>query len=237
MGEKRRKPNRRAPRRASAEFSRELVFYDDTPTQRKFVQKFEPEIDAFISAAHTAHIEVEGAGATWPRKERTQIISLFLHSGLNNLYCGVHFLVSGYFQAAGQQFRSYAESCAMAMLITVDEEWEAFRAQRVRYPAHDAMSRITRKKTASKLSASLGFEVGEWEKFRATTKLYNHHSHSGAFSLALTIKLDSGSTTMAGEWDPAKQPEYRAELRRAAAGADSLCALAKAIGTCVAALA
>src|SRR5215204_5050506 len=122
MGEASRKPNRRGPVKASLALSRELVFYDDGPVQRKFRQRFPAEIEQLVNASLVAHLEVEKAGKEWPRNERVQHVMLFLHVALNSLYTSGHFLVSGYQQAAGYQARSYGEACAMAMLLLSDAE-------------------------------------------------------------------------------------------------------------------
>lgn len=234
MGESKGKPPRREGMRASLASSRELVFYDDAPVQRKFSQRFSPEIDAFIAAIHEAHVEVEAAGKSWPRIERPQKLLLFLHVALNSLYCAVHFLVSGYFQAAGQQARNYGEACAMAMLLLIDGEWASFASQRGRFPAHEAMSRVTRKKNAALLSTKLGLELDRWDDFKTINKHYDHYSHAGEFSLALHLNLRTGHTILGGEFDAAKQPEYRDHLSRASGGAHSLAALVRQIGLHVA---
>jgi hypothetical protein len=237
MGESKRKPPRRKGMRASLASSRELVFYDDAPVQRKFAQRFAPEIDAFIVAIHEAHVEVEAAGKSWPRVERPQKLLLFLHVALNSLYCSVHFLVSGYIQAAGQQARNYGEACAMAMLLLIDAEWESFASQRERFPAHEAMARVTRKRNATLLSKALGLDLVRWGDFRTINRYYDHHSHAGEFSLALHLNLRTGHTILGGEFDAAKQPEYRDHLARAGGGARSLAALVRQIGLHVATIA
>jgi|SRR6185312_790837 len=230
MGESKGKPPRRKGMRASLASSRELVFYNDAPVQRKFSQRFSSEIEAFITAVHEAHVQVQAAGKSWPRVERPQKLLLFLHVALNSLYCSVHFLVSGYFQAAGQQARNYGEACAMAMLMLIDDEWISLTSQRARYPAHEAMSRVTRKKNAALLSAKLGLELDRWSDFRTINKHYDHYSHAGEFSLALHLNLRTGHTILGGEFDGAKQTDYRDHLVRATAGAHSLAALVSQIG-------
>jgi hypothetical protein len=224
------KPSRSKPVRASLEFARSVVFYDDGPCQRKFTQKCGAEIDAFVLAIHEAHSAVEAAGGAWPRTERAQSMLLFLHVALNNLYCSVHFLVSGYFQAAGQQARSYGEACAMAMLLIADDEWPAFQAQGTAYPAHKAIERVKKRPIASLLSTKLGLELTRWADFQTITRSYDQHSHAGAFSVALHLNLSTGATIIAGEFDPAKLNDYRDLLRRSTGGARSLGALVNQIG-------
>lgn len=237
MGEARRKPPRKEPVRASLTVARSLVFYDDAPCQRKFASKFGRVIDDFITSIFEAHQAVESAGKAWPRADRPQQVLLFLHLALNNLYCSVHFLISGYFQAAGQQARSYGEACAMAILLLADSEWAAFQAQGADYPAHKALERVTQKKISKLLSTKLGLELDRWADFRTITHSYNQHSHGGAYALALHLNLSTGKTILAGEFDPAKQNEYRDHLKRAVGGAGSLAALVHQIGNHVAAIA
>src|SRR5687768_1768586 len=109
MGESRRKPPRRKRASASLELSRDLVFADDSPVRRRFRREFDAEIESFIEAAFHAHAEIEAAGNRWPQNVRTQDVRIFLHLALQSLFCSVHFLVSGYFAAAGHQLRLFAE--------------------------------------------------------------------------------------------------------------------------------
>jgi hypothetical protein len=234
MGQGRRNWVRSQVRVASIEFSRELVFAHDDACHRKFCQRFGSEIDTFIVAAFEANQRVESAMKRWAKNQRVDHLKLFLHTSLNHLYCSVHFLVSGYMQPAGHQLRCYAEAVAMAMLILVDTEWTKFAADRSAYPVHKATDRIKKRPIAAHLKRAVGLDEVAWTDFQRIQEFYNNHSHAGALTLAMNIKLDwPGSTISGGEYDPAKQAEYRADLRRATAGARSLAAFIDALDVLV----
>jgi hypothetical protein len=154
MGESRRKPPRRKSASASRELSRELVFANDAPVQRKFQQQFGAEIESFFEAVHIAHKELEATLSRWPKNERAQYVRIFLHVALNSLYCSVHFLVSGYMGPAGHQLRLFAEALAMSMLMLIDKEWMEFREHQDEYEAHKALSKVLNRRNRKVLEES-----------------------------------------------------------------------------------
>ena len=211
-------------------FSRDLVFASDDACHRKFSQKFNGEIESFIHDISETHRRVERAMLEWPKNQRTDHLKLFLHTALNSLYCSIHFLVSGYMQPAGQQLRCHAEAVAMALLMLVDAEWKRFIADRGAYPVHKAMDRVTRRTNAGALRWAIGFDLAAWRDFQTIQEFYHHHSHAGAMTLAMNLKLEwPGATILGGEYDPAKREEYRDDIRRAASGARSLATLTEAL--------
>lgn len=230
MGESRRKAQRRKSVSASRELSRDLVFASDAPVQRKFKQQLGAEIESFVEAAYITHTDIEATLANWPKNERAQYARIYLHVALNSLYCSVHFLVSGYMGPAGHQLRLFAEAIAMSMLMLIDKEWKDFRDRQDRYPADDALSRVLKRENRTLLEQKLSLDVEAWRALMKLTRLYSHHSHAGAVSLAMSVKIEwPRPTILGGEYDPGKKTEYRADLKRAASGAAVLQSLVRAI--------
>lgn len=230
MGESRRKTQRAKKVAPSVELSRALVFASDDAVHRKFNQQCGHEIESFIEAAFLVHRDIDATLACWPKNKRSQHVRIFLYVALNALYCSVHFLVSGYFAAAGHQLRLFAEASAMAMLMLTDKEWAAFCDKQERYSAHEALTRVVQRENRRVLEKKLNLDVEGWSGFAELTKLYDHHSHAGAFGMLLALKMEwPYAAILGGEYDPAKRTEYRADLRRAASGAKVLRKLVRAI--------
>ncbi|HXT14311.1 MAG TPA: hypothetical protein VN706_01690 [Gemmatimonadaceae bacterium] len=118
----------------------------------------------------------------------------------------------------------------MAMLLLADAEWQAFSRQKTEYPAHKAMSRITRKATAQILEKKLGFNLKGWDAYSSIHGLYDQFAHAGAFTLALHLNLGTHATIVGGDFDAIKQPEYRGHIESLTRGASSLAELTRRIG-------
>ncbi len=231
MGDTKTKSRSRADARsASIEFSTELIYNDDAPVHRKFRQQFPSEIGDFVNQVTAAHLRMDAMLASWPRNDRAQFIRLFLHAALNNLFVSVHFLVSGYRQPAGHQMRCHFEAVAMSLLLMTDGEWARFKREPAKYPAHDAIDNVARKKTAAQLKTLLNLDLRWWRLLQKVSKLYNDHSHSGTYSAFQVMKAAwPGKSVIGGEFDAERRASYRNELTAASASARNLHGLLMAV--------
>src|SRR5689334_22727188 len=99
--------------------------------------------------------------------------------------------------------RTHLETAAMAMLLLIDPEWKSFQEHGVKYPAHDALSRVTKTRNEKVLREPLDFDVDAWQELRETAQLYNHQSHAGALTAMMHVKWTSQLPVYGGEFDPA----------------------------------
>lgn len=226
------KPRRTDIRSADEELTRELVFPNLQPSYNKFRQQVGKEIDAAISAITAAHQVLEGEYPTWPKDRQAQHVRLFLYTALNNLVLTTHFIVAGYHQPAGQQLRSFAEASAMALLLLLPKEWKLFYEQPMKYPAHKSLGRVQRDSNFRALEKMVSLDAGGWADFVKITKRYDHHSHGGALSTLLHVRLTwPFQSILGGEFDREKKRAYKIDLGLVKSGAANLSDLCVAIGT------
>jgi hypothetical protein len=208
---------------ASKEFSASLVFADDAAVHRKFKQQFPAELDAFVNSVSAAHLALENAKTTWPRSKHAQTVNLYLHAALNALFVSVHHQVSGYRLSAGHQIRMHFESIAMSLLMLLEPEWARFHSDATKYPAHDAIARVARRKSMAALKPLVNIDPEYWRLLSKVARFYNEHSHAGAFSVFHAIKFEwPGKALLGGEYDAARKDAYRAEIQLCEAAARHL---------------
>jgi len=218
------------------ELVRSLVFESKEKTHLLAEAHLREEIDAFVAKFQPAILELTLAHPRWPSIQRAEFISLFLHSSLNCLLVCAQFVVSGYHAAAGHQLRSHAEYLAMALLLLRDDHWRAFDAAPERFSADSAVERVLRKSTSQHLQLTLGLSPEGWVDFRDVMKQFNQHSHGGAVSALLHLKLESGGTVLGGEFDSERLDSYRWLLGIATMCAENIRAIAPRIESAVAAI-
>ena len=230
MGQSNKKSLRSAIRSAGEGFTRELIFPDLNPSYNKFKQKLGPQLDAAITAITEAHLELQETNTRWPRERQKSYVRLFLYTSLNNLVLATHFIAAGYLQPAGQQLRSHAEAIAMAFMLMLPDQWERFAVAPAKYPAHDALHNVQKRKNMRRLEAMIPLDAANWAAFVRSWKLYDHHSHAGALSASLHLRIAwPVRSILGGEYDPAKRDQYAADLRRITLGARSLKAVTTSI--------
>jgi hypothetical protein len=119
----------------------------------------------------------------------------------------------------------------MAMLLLLPAEWKQFSDNPIEYPAHKALGRVQRESNMRALEKMVQLDAKAWASFVDISKLYNHHSHAGALTMMMHIKLEwPYRTIMGGEYDRARKDHYADDLRRARSGAKTLASLSEAIG-------
>lgn len=226
------KKNRRTDiRTAGEELTRELVFPNLQPSYNKFRQQVGKEIDAAISAITAAHQVMEGEYLAWPKDRQAQHVRLFLYTALNNLVLTTHFIVAGYHQPAGQQLRSFAEASAMALLLLLPKEWQQFEQDPMKYPAHKSLGRVQRESNFRALEKMVSLDARAWADFVKITKRYDAHSHAGALTTLLHIRLSwPFQSILGGEFDREKKRAYAIDLGLVKSGASNLSDLCVAIG-------
>jgi hypothetical protein len=127
-------------------------------------------------------------------------------------------LLSGYQVPAGALMRQYAESIAMALLISVPGPVPDLD-RLDEYKVHKALDRVGGKKA----SAKLGIDREKWEQFRQTSKSYNNLSHPSVVALAAgSMIFETGSLLIGGVFDGEKADAYRAEINRQIGAAEWL---------------
>ena len=226
------KKKRRADiRSAGEELTRELVFPNLQPSYNKFRQQVGKEIDAAISAITAAHQVIERESLTWPKDQQAAHVRLFVYTALNNLVLTTHFIVAGYHQPAGQQLRSFAEGSAMALLLLLPKEWKQFEEAPMEYPAHKSLGRVQRESNFRALEKMVSLDAKAWADFVKITKRYDHHSHAGALTTLLHVRLTwPYQSILGGEFDREKKTAYKTDLGLAKSGAANLSDLCVAIG-------
>ena len=213
---------------------RGLVFDDNARVQREFIRRWSPEIDralAFISAAHAGLKTYRGAVAA---NLRNAEVEAFLHSAHYSLIAALHHLVSGYPVAAGHMQRHYLESVAMTALC-IDAQsgvFEAWHKDKGHYPVHQAPTKLRQKKVRKRLEALIAFNPSGWESILKMARDFESRSHASGLTLAYqTLFEEENMVVLGGEFDPAKEVAYRADLRRIAGAAKLLEKLAAAAAT------
>lgn len=159
----------------------------------------------------------ERALSNWPRTRRAQTVGTFLHAAGNSLVQSTNLLVAGMIAPSGNLMRQHAEGIAMALLCVPPEHdtLSRYLADRKRFPVHDSLGLLQRKRIADELAALLGFDAAGWRVFCGQMKFFNQHSHSSVVALAghMRFGTKAGAVIIGSAYDPLKFAIYRKELR------------------------
>lgn len=200
---------------------REILTTPNHHACERFLDHFSTEVEELALALSQAHAQFVGINPCVPQDDRSSWAQAFLYSAFDCLVSSAQLLIFGHLLAAGNLMRGWGEAVAMALLCSSDRvaEFDLFIADPMRHATHKAVDRLGNKKTKKLLAVdSDGLKV-----LKQISAFYNEHSHTSAWAVASRgMQQQSGTLTLAGEFDPAKRDYYVRELRLLRSACDRL---------------
>ena len=212
---------RNAVERLTLEEIRAELLSTDEEVRAEFLRHFGSELRNLIESLYGAYYQITEFSSQVTREKRAAYVEAFLLAALNNVLTSSKLLVSGLLLPAGNLMRSFNESVAMALLtshrlIRVYEELDRLGT---RYPVHRSIQKLSQRRNLKRLK----IEPALWTQWQKITSHYNQYSHSSYFALAAQAKFSQPGTRILGsDFDEAKVPAYRQELRGRISAADAL---------------
>lgn len=200
---------------------RDLLFRGHGDVRDAFAEAFAEEINECIRAVAEAYSVYRAFEREAPKTKRTAQVQAFVYTALNSLVTSLYLLMSGMLTPAGHLMRQYAEATAMALLCSSPAlmTFARFEKEGKRYPIHDALRDVNKKKNRQ----ILDINADGWKTFIEIANFYDQFSHASPLVISAQMMLDRpGMLVLLGDYDTEKSDVYRFEFTRRRSAAVAL---------------